>query len=141
MTTELITHVEVTNTYGGEANYSWVRRHELRGLEGKSDLAIVRRVKREIGWSGHRCRTEKWAMESASFPVAFAKFVLSTFTLLGVRHERANNGARVPRPLVRPKLPQATAQCIKQAALGLHLPSACKTPQGIEPLTSPPSLY
>lgn len=60
MTTELITHVEVTDTYGGEANYSWVRRHELRGLEGKSDLAIVRRVKREIGWSGYRCRTEKW---------------------------------------------------------------------------------
>lgn len=60
MTTELITHVEVTDTYGGEANYSWVRRHELRGLEGKSDLAIVRRVKREIGWSGHRCRTKKW---------------------------------------------------------------------------------
>ena len=60
MTTELITHVEVTDTYGGEANYSWVRRHELRGLEGKSDLAIVRRVKREIGWSGHRCRTEQW---------------------------------------------------------------------------------
>lgn len=59
MTTELITHVEVTDTYGGEANYSWVRRHELRDLEGKSDLAIVRRVKREIGWSGHPCRTEQ----------------------------------------------------------------------------------
>lgn len=58
MTTELIVYVEVTDTFAGEANYSWVKRYEVRGLENKSDLAIVRHVKRLIGWNGHRCDTD-----------------------------------------------------------------------------------
>lgn len=57
MTTNLITYVEVTDTFGGEANYAWCKRHEIRGLEGKSDLAVVRHVKKLIGWTGIRCRT------------------------------------------------------------------------------------
>lgn len=57
MTIELIVYVEVTDTFAGEANYSLVKRHEVRGLENKSDLAIVRHVKRLIGWNGLRCDT------------------------------------------------------------------------------------
>lgn len=58
MSTELIVYVEVTDTFAGEANYSWAKHHEVRGLENKSDLAIVRHVKRLIGWNGHRCDTD-----------------------------------------------------------------------------------
>lgn len=60
MSTELIVYVEVTDTFNGEANYSWVRRDEIRGLENKSDLAIVRHVKKLIGWAGVRCKTDKY---------------------------------------------------------------------------------
>lgn len=59
MTTQLITYVEVTDTFCGEANYCWVKRYEIRDLEGKSDLAVVRYVKKLIGWTGLRCRTSQ----------------------------------------------------------------------------------
>ena len=51
---------EVTDTFGGEANYSWVRRGTIECGEGEdySDLAAVRRVKKAIGWTGVRCTVE-----------------------------------------------------------------------------------
>ena len=45
---------ELTDTYGGEANYSWVRRGEV---EATSEREIVRLVKAELGmtnFKGHR---------------------------------------------------------------------------------------
>lgn len=44
---------EYTDTYAGEANYSWCR---VANIEPASKLAIVRRVKAEFGLSGIRCR-------------------------------------------------------------------------------------
>jgi hypothetical protein len=44
--------IEVTDTFGGEANYSWVNRHELLAHESITDLQIMRLVKKEIGWTG-----------------------------------------------------------------------------------------
>jgi hypothetical protein len=51
---------EVTDTFGGEANYSWVRRGIAPSKEGEnySDLAAIRRVKKAIGWNGVRCIVE-----------------------------------------------------------------------------------
>ena len=48
---------EVTDTYGGESNYSWVKRGTVASRPGEnySDLAAVRRVKKAIGWNGLRC--------------------------------------------------------------------------------------
>jgi hypothetical protein len=46
---------ELTDTFGGEANYSWVRREELELPVGSSDLSIVRAAKRALGLSGVRC--------------------------------------------------------------------------------------
>lgn len=46
---------EITDTFGGEANYSWVRRGEVELREGASDLALVRAVKKALGLSGVRC--------------------------------------------------------------------------------------
>jgi hypothetical protein len=50
-------NVEVTDTFSGEANYSWVKRKELDLMDALSKYSIVRRVKKEIGWSGQRCLT------------------------------------------------------------------------------------
>jgi hypothetical protein len=47
---------EYTDTMGGEANYSWVRRAEFSLPDDASDLQIVRRAKAGLGLTGQRCR-------------------------------------------------------------------------------------
>jgi hypothetical protein len=65
--------VEITDTFGGEANYSWVKRETLTmpelihygydGLHGyaKANKAfrrqLVRKAKAIAGWTGARCET------------------------------------------------------------------------------------
>lgn len=44
-------YIEVTDTYGGQANYSWVEKHCIEAEETNA----IRRAKREIGWNGVRC--------------------------------------------------------------------------------------
>ena len=50
--------IEVTDTFGGQANYSWVQRSKLRVPDDISDLALVRRIKSVAGYSGIRGQTE-----------------------------------------------------------------------------------
>ena len=52
--------IEITDTFGGEANYSWVRRHSLEATEKITDLALVRRAKRKAEWSGIRCKVSRY---------------------------------------------------------------------------------
>lgn len=47
--------IEVTDTFGGEPNYVWVRRETLDAPATLSRQALVRRVKALIGWTGARC--------------------------------------------------------------------------------------
>lgn len=47
---------EHTDTFGGEANYSWVEREEISLPDCASDLAVVRAAKAALGLSGVRCR-------------------------------------------------------------------------------------
>jgi hypothetical protein len=54
-TTTLRFRAELTDTFGGEANYSWVRRAEIEAPADISDLALVRRAKAALGLSGVRC--------------------------------------------------------------------------------------
>ncbi len=51
---------EVTDTFAGESNYCWVKRGTIQCEPGEnySDLAAIRRVKKEIGWNGVRCKVE-----------------------------------------------------------------------------------
>ena len=49
--------IEVTDLFGGEANYAWVERSKLRVPDGISYLALVRRIKSVTGYSGIRGRT------------------------------------------------------------------------------------
>lgn len=57
MTDTFQMHVELTDTFGGEANYSWVDRHTLTLPENISDRAIMRRAKALVGLTGARGRT------------------------------------------------------------------------------------
>ena len=50
--------IEVTDTFGGQANYSWVERSKLRVPDDISDLALVRRIKSVTGYSGIRGQTD-----------------------------------------------------------------------------------
>jgi len=49
---------EYTDTFAGEANYSWVERATFTMPEGASDLAVMRAAKRALGLSGVRCRVD-----------------------------------------------------------------------------------
>ena len=55
-------HYEITDTFGGEANYSWVKRGEIQCKPGEdySDLAAVRRAKKDAGWENLRCKREDY---------------------------------------------------------------------------------
>lgn len=50
--------VVATDTFGGEANYSWVKEILISTPNKLSDRAIVRRAKAALGWSGVRCNRE-----------------------------------------------------------------------------------
>ena len=53
---------EVTDTFGGEANYSWVNRatHEYDEHEAPSRLGIVRMAKKFAGLTGQDCDVEDY---------------------------------------------------------------------------------
>ena len=52
--------VELTDTFGGEANYSWVKRKTLIVPDTITDLALIRRAKSALGISGERTTTEDY---------------------------------------------------------------------------------
>jgi hypothetical protein len=49
--------VELTDTFGGQANYSWVRRDQLALPKDASRRQIVTAAKAALGLTGTRCRT------------------------------------------------------------------------------------
>ena len=60
MTIQCDIHYEMTDTFVGEANYSWVKRGVIGGEPGKDikDLQAVRRAKKALDISGLRCSSE-----------------------------------------------------------------------------------
>lgn len=50
--------VEYTDTFGGGANYSWVRRATIGARKGESCRSVMRRAKAAVGITGLRGRTE-----------------------------------------------------------------------------------
>ena len=61
--------LEFTDTFGGDANYSWVQRHTLHAGESISDRALVAMAKKEIGLTGVKCRRELWGETIALYPI------------------------------------------------------------------------
>lgn len=50
-------NLEHTDTFGGEANYCWVNRATI---EADNDRQVVRQAKAFAGYTGRRCRVEKY---------------------------------------------------------------------------------
>jgi len=48
---------EMTDTFGGEANYGWVRRGATRVIKNATQRQIVKAVKAELGITGVPCKT------------------------------------------------------------------------------------
>lgn len=57
---------EITDTFGGEPNYAWVDRGELRA---KTKLGVVRELKRLAGLTGKRCQVSDWGDEIHVLPI------------------------------------------------------------------------
>lgn len=71
---------EFTDTFGGEPNYSWVKRATLTVPTGTSDRAIWRRLKAAMGLNGVRGRAysngDSWEFRPArSCTVLLARVV------------------------------------------------------------------
>jgi len=50
--------IEVTDTFGGESNYCWVKRYEIHETDkALTKRQIVLRAKKLAGWTGLRCKT------------------------------------------------------------------------------------
>jgi len=72
-------HFEHTDTFGGDANYCWVRRETLETDKPLSDLAIVRRAKAFAGFTGIRCRTDNFGDTIQITPQGICQTVFVTF--------------------------------------------------------------
>lgn len=59
---------EYTDTFGGEANYSWCKRHEETFPADITDRALVRRAKAWAGLTGIPCRVENYGDEIRLYP-------------------------------------------------------------------------
>jgi len=49
--------VEMTDTFAGEANYAICKRVTFSAPAALTNMALVRRAKAHIGWTGVPCRT------------------------------------------------------------------------------------
>ena len=63
-----------TYGYGGEANYSWVKRETYTG-KAQTDLAIIRAAKKFAGISGVPCRKENFGDMVALYPQGMCQVV------------------------------------------------------------------
>lgn len=52
--------LELTDTYAGEANYSWVKRAALVYATEPTDRALILAAKRALGLTGIKCTREDW---------------------------------------------------------------------------------
>lgn len=72
--------IELTDTFGGEANYSWVRRYTLDAPDDTTQRALVRRIKKAAGISGVRCNTDDHGGMIAIRPVGACVVLFATFS-------------------------------------------------------------
>ena len=70
---------EATDLFGGEPNYAWVKRGEIKTDKDTSDLALVRRVKKVPAWQNLRCRTERSSDGITLYLVGFNMICFTIF--------------------------------------------------------------
>ena len=71
--------IELTDTFGGEANYSWVRRYSLDAPDDISQRALVRRIKNVVGLTGVRCATDDHGGMITIRPMVACVVLFATF--------------------------------------------------------------
>jgi hypothetical protein len=59
---------EYTDTFGGDANYSWVKRYEEEFPDNISDLALMRRAKKWAGLANVKGRVDNFGDYIAFYP-------------------------------------------------------------------------
>lgn len=72
--------VEYTDTFGGEANYSWVERVNLTFPSGVSDRAVMRAAKAAMGLTGVRGRRADYGDTLEFRPYGEATVLFVSFT-------------------------------------------------------------
>ena len=71
-------NVEYTDTFGGEANYSWVRKETLT-VKTDSQRAIVRAAKAFCGFTGMPARVESYGDMISIKPYNLCQMAFVTF--------------------------------------------------------------
>jgi hypothetical protein len=56
----MIANFEITDTFGGEANYSWVRRATFQFKSNITEKALIRKAKKWAELSGVRCDVDNY---------------------------------------------------------------------------------
>ena len=70
---------EITDTFAGEANYSWVRRETIEVPDNASDLVVVRRAKSALGLTNIKCRKSDYGDMIELRPYGMAQVAFITF--------------------------------------------------------------
>jgi len=68
-----MTTIEQTDTFGREANYSWVKRWNTK--KELTNLQLVRLAKKLAGLTGVRCRREDMGDLIALYPVGYCQVI------------------------------------------------------------------
>lgn len=71
--------VEMTDTFGGEPNYSWLQRHVLELPDTLSTLAVVRRAKAVLGMQSVHCARWDDGTTITLRPYAWARIIFITY--------------------------------------------------------------
>lgn len=71
--------VELTDTFGGEANYSWVRRETIEVPEGASQARIMRLAKKAMGINGIAGKTTSYGDTYEFRPYGSCQVMFVTF--------------------------------------------------------------
>ena len=72
--------IELTDTFGDEANYSWVRRYTLNTPDDTTQRALVRRIKQAAGLTGVRCKTDDYGGMIAIRPAGACVVLFASFS-------------------------------------------------------------
>ena len=75
----MIIHVELTDTFGGEANYSWCKRESFELADTATRATIMKHAKRCVGLLGARGRVEHFGNVIAFRPFGICQVMFITF--------------------------------------------------------------
>lgn len=86
---------EYTDTFGGEANYSWVRRGSVTLPANSSDRQIIHAVKADAGLTGLRMQRQDYGdmWEYRPYGICTVLFVTFEYQTKEIQNETSKNKA------------------------------------------------